>query len=148
MEQSGYRRIALKRSRGLVLTCRVAVNGELVTLMVDTGAFWTVLDASVEDRCQLLGLTTPLELVGAQGRKANLRRASFRSLAFEDVPISTASKYCGVARLGEWQIGGKNGLQAGADGVLGNELLLVSQAIIDFDGQCMWVVPDQPKKKS
>ncbi len=147
LERSGYRKIALKRLRALGLTCQVEVNGEPVNLLVDTGDFWTVLDTSVEDRCHLFGLGTFFELVGAGGRKANLRRASYESVAFDGVPISKASKFFGVARLGAWNIGEKQGTRFEADGLMGNELLLISQAIIDFDGQCMWVVPDQPKKK-
>ncbi len=147
LERSGFRRIELKICPGLGLTCDALLNGHPVTLFLDTGAFWTILDTRVADRYRVNTSVTPMELRGVRKQSARLYAARLTSLQLNGVPISTATKSIGVAHLGAWQITpGKPAENSRAvDGLLGSELLMLCQALIDPVEGCMWLVPDEGK---
>ncbi len=149
MEVSGFKKVRLQRCRGLGLTCVARLNAQAVTLFIDSGAFWTVLDERVASRCKLNVSETGAEIRGVAGQRENFQVAPLKSLELDGVPVSTRTKEIGVARLGSWKINptGETSDSRMVDGLLGGELLMLCQALVDPAGNCMWVVPDESREK-
>lgn len=147
MEGSGFKQVRLKRCLGLGLACDAMLNGHPVTLLLDSGAFWTILDVRVANRLRLSTVSMRMELRGLQKQREPLKAARLRSLELDGVPVSTATKSFGVADLASWKITpeqpGKD--TRAVDGLIGSDLLILCHALIDPAGGCMWVLPDKRK---
>ena len=145
---SGMKKVELGNLYPLRLTCPMRVNGEPVTLLLDTGAFWTILDDGLQKRCGLRPRSSPMQIRGVRGNRALVYATSAKALELGGIPVSTTTPL-GVADMSDWGIGtGKDPSLRAVDGVLGHDLLLGSRALIDFDGMCVWILPQQPKEKN
>jgi hypothetical protein len=140
LERSGMKRVRLAPAHGLGMTCEGTINGERVKLLVDSGAFWTILDEKNEKRCRLDPRPTEGVALGVRGRRATLYTTTFKSMELDGLPIPTASKYLAVASLEPWRIGSKRDY-LDVDGGLGMDLLVVCRTLMDFDAGCLWIVP-------
>lgn len=142
LRQSDFRPVSLEASRELRLALPAQANGESLRLLLDTGAFWTILDHQAADRLHLRARTTTAMIVGVrQVGSSRMSLARLPSLRLGDLTLHDVR--VGVARLATWGIGVKAD-DATIDGILGNDQLGLNSAVVDCRGLKLWLKPAPP----
>jgi predicted aspartyl protease len=133
LERAGYIRVSLKTIFSGYIAVYGRINGEVVKLIVDTGAPRTHLDSKRVAKCALRwdGRYTELEY----HQKVRTARA-------ETIEIGSFS--VGRLRVGEHSLGDVNQIgrslgEAPVDGLLGCEILYDCRAIIDYSSECIFL---------
>lgn len=153
LQRSGYLAVPLTPADGLTLLCRPGVQGQVLTLMVDTGAIWSLLD---EGSARQLGLKTTSTSKAVQG----LDRLVPRTLSATRIDEFTLGEgiarnvRMGVADLQPWFLSKREVQQARAagqplvelDGLLGVDHLFAFGALIDCRRRQLWVSRERMAK--
>ena len=134
-------------------TVDVEINGQTVKLLVDTGAFATILDDSQLPRLGLTKLkyTGPRRgsqllydagttAVGVAGLEAmyvsDVKSFRIASQPWKDVQV-------GVGDLAKWQLAKAGTQNQEIQGLLGIDLLVIHSALIDFTSNRLWFRPER-----
>jgi predicted aspartyl protease len=101
---AGWSGITMKLREPLALTCRAQVNGDPVDLLVDSGATWSCLDATVADSLGLRAMPSLNRMMGPAATGArNVAVADLRSWQLETQPMRATT--VAVFGLKEWGLG-------------------------------------------
>ena len=115
------------------------INGVSCYLMVDTGAYLTILDADFAQRARIGGVPTHISAEGIGKFSRDISLAVFPSLRVGSYEIKKGSATVGV--LDSEAIG--RGTDSEVAGLLGIEHLAVNSAIFDFVSRTMYLRPPQ-----
>jgi predicted aspartyl protease len=113
------------------------VNGVSCYLMVDTGAYLTMLDADFAKRARIGGVRTHISALGIGKSGGDISLAVFPSLRIGNYEIKRGSATIGV--LDPEAIG--RGTDSEVAGLLGVEHLAMNSAIFDFVTKIMYLRP-------
>ncbi|HJX24916.1 MAG TPA: aspartyl protease family protein [Chthoniobacterales bacterium] len=133
----GFRRVRMRESEGYNLYVDGSVNGTKARLMVDTGAFATLLHSQFVRRMQIPLRQTKFRSVGvnlaqSRVRLANITRFSIGSLDMQNNRV-------GVINLEGLIHGGLLEASPPVAGLLGSEMLQRYHAIIDFGTNSLYL---------
>ena len=133
----GYRRVRMHESEGYNLYVDGSVNGTKARLMVDTGAFATLLHSQFVLRMKIPLRQTQFKSVGvnlaqSRVRLANISRFSVGSLDMQSHKV-------GVINLERLIHGGLLEASPPVAGLLGSEMLARYHAIIDFGTKSLYL---------
>jgi predicted aspartyl protease len=131
---SGFDAMPLHFVQGACWLIVTTINDRPVPLLLDTGAFWTVLDRSLVRELGLESRAASGEIVGVEKRRTGLNstlldRVVLGELNYAGVPVA-------VADLGGWKMGGPHTPR----GLLGADLLSIGRAVVDCEGNRMWLL--------
>ncbi|MBD0286781.1 MAG: clan AA aspartic protease [Flavisolibacter sp.] len=138
LQQRGYTAIPLFKNEVGHFGINVILQGFPTHFILDTGAASSVLDMDFAEKHQFMVEKTDL-LGGGVGTSA-----------LDIYKVHLASFTVGDLEIGEWELYIadlqhvkdsliKKGIQQLADGVLGADVLLLYQAIIDYGGQQLYL---------
>jgi predicted aspartyl protease len=133
----GHRRVRMHESEGYNLYVDGSVNGTKARLMVDTGAFATLLHSQFVLRMKIPLQQTKFRSVGvnlaqSRVRLANINRFSIGSLDMQSHKV-------GVINLERLIHGGLLEAKPPVAGLLGSEMLARYHAIIDFGTNSLYL---------
>ena len=133
----GFRRVRMHESEGYNLYVDGSVNGTRARLMVDTGAFATLLHSQFVLRMKIPVLKTNFRSVGvnlaqSRVRLANITRFSVGSMDMRNHKV-------GVINLERLIHGGLLDASPPVAGLLGSEMLQRYHAIIDFGTNSLYL---------
>jgi predicted aspartyl protease len=111
------------------------VNGVSCYLMVDTGAYFTILDANFAQRARIVGVPTHVSAEGIGKFSRDISLAAFPSLRVGSYEIKNGSAT--VGDLDPEAIG--RGTDSEVAGLLGMEHLAMNSAIFDFVTRTMYL---------
>jgi predicted aspartyl protease len=136
LTEQGWTPIAFSISRRH-LRVPGTVNGVSCYLMVDTGAYLTMLDAEFAKRANVVGVRTHISAQGIGKAGGDISLAVFPSLRIGSYEIKRGSATVGV--LDPEAIG--RGTDSEVAGLLGIEHLAMNSAIFDFVTRTMYLRP-------
>ncbi len=133
----GYRRVRMHESEGFNLYVHGSVNGKATRLMVDTGAFATLLHSPFVRRMNIPSRETKFRSVGVNLAQSRVRLATISRLSIGSMDMRTNN----VAVI---NLAGliHQGLLEGSPpvvGLLGSEMLQRYNAIIDFGTHSLYL---------
>ena len=133
----GYRRVRMRESNGYNLYVDGSVNGTKARLMVDTGAFPTLLHSQFVLRMKIPLRKTRftsagINLVPSRVQVATITRFSIGSMDMQSHPV-------GVINLEPLIQGGLLNASRPVAGLLGSEMLQRYHAIIDFGTNSLYL---------
>ncbi|HSH39334.1 MAG TPA: aspartyl protease family protein [Chthoniobacterales bacterium] len=137
MNYAGYSRVPMSVSSGYNLYVDGSVNGKKAKLMVDTGAFATLLHQGFVRRMKIPLRDTPYSSAGVNLKQRGVQMAKISRLSVGSVHIR--GKEVGVINL-EGLI--RNGLLEASPpvaGLLGSEILQRHNGIIDFGTKTLYL---------
>jgi predicted aspartyl protease len=137
LQYSGFRSMPIRVSDGFNLYVDAAVNGAPARLMIDTGAFATLLHRGFVRRLRIPLRETPFSSAAVNLRQRGVEIARIRRLSVGSVDI--LGKDVGVVDL-EGLI--RNGLLQASPpvaGLLGAEILRTHHGIIDFGTRTLYL---------
>lgn len=147
LDKSGFSRVPARTPNALVLTCDGNVNGKAVKWLIDTGAFWSLLDNATAHRLKLNDEFTGWRVVGA-GTIGSTRLRVTEAKEIELGGVKFRWVDLGVADLSNWGLGRGEKDVLKVDAILGIEQLLKHNALIDFAAGDLWVHPgDDPPRR-
>jgi predicted aspartyl protease len=127
---SGFRRIPMHVSDGFNLYVDGSVNGQKARLMVDTGAFATLLHSRFVRRMKIPMRETPFSSSGVNLKQRGVQMATISRLSVGSMDLQ--SKDVGVINLEGLIHGGLLNASPPVVGLLGSEILRRHHGIIDF----------------
>ena len=127
---SGFRRIPMHVSDGFNLYVDGSVNGQAARLMVDTGAFATLLHSRFVRRMQIPLRETPFSSSGVNLKQRGVQMATISRFSIGSMNLER--KDVGVINLEGLIHGGLLNASPPVAGLLGSEILRSNHAIIDF----------------
>jgi predicted aspartyl protease len=127
---SGFRRIPMHVSDGFNLYVDGSVNGKKARLMVDTGAFATLLHSRFVRRMQIPMRDTPFSSSGVNLKQRGVQMATIARFSIGSMDLDR--KDVGVINLEGLIHGGLLDASPPVAGLLGSEILRLHHAIIDF----------------
>jgi len=136
LTEQGWTPIAFSISRRH-LRVPAEINGVSCYLMVDTGAYLTMLDADFAKRAKIGGVRTRISAQGIGKSSGEISLAVFPSLRVGSYEIKRGSATVGV--LDPEAIG--RGTDSEVAGLLGVEHLAMNSAIFDFVTRTMYLRP-------
>jgi predicted aspartyl protease len=134
---SGFRRVPMHVSDGFNLYVDGAVNGQKARLMVDTGAFATLLHSRFVRRMQIPMRETPFSSSGVNLKQRGVQMATITR--FSVGSINLERKDVGVINLEGLIHGGLLNASPPVVGLLGSEILRRHHAIIDFGTKSLYL---------
>jgi predicted aspartyl protease len=140
--KNGFICVPLKETKALVMTCEAEINGNKVTLLVDTGGVFTLLDDKTATRCGLRWEQTDITVGGiTRIGRTRIWSATPDSFKLAGHRINLRGLAIGGAEMKNWDIGNRTNLEE-VHGVLGADLLTVCLSLIDIPGKKLWILPD------
>jgi predicted aspartyl protease len=133
----GYRRVRMHESEGYNLYVDGKVNGTKARLMVDTGAFATLLHSQFVLRMKLPVRQTKFTSVGVNLAQSRVRLANITRLSVGSMDMR--SHKVGVMNLERLVHGGLLDASPPVAGLLGSEMLQRYHAIIDFGTNSLYL---------
>lgn len=133
----GYRRVRMHESEGFNLYVDGSVNGKKARLMVDTGAFATLLHSRFVNRMNIPLRQTPYRSVGVNLAQSRVRLATISRFAVGSMDMRTHN--VGVINLAGLIHGGLLDGSPPVAGLLGSEMLQRYNAIIDFGTNSLYL---------
>ena len=133
----GFQSVPIQVSDGYNLYVAGAINDRPARLMVDTGAYLTMLDADFAKRAKIGGVRTRISAQGIGKSSGEISLAVFPSLRVGSYEIKRGSATVGV--LDPEAIG--RGTDSEVAGLLGVEHLAMNSAIFDFVTRTMYLRP-------
>lgn len=127
---SGFRRIPIHVSDGFNLYVDGSVNGKAARLMVDTGAFTTLLHSRFLRRMQVPLRETPFSSSGVNLKQRGVQMATISRFSIGSMNLER--KDVGVINLEGLIHGGLLDASPPVAGLLGSEILRNHHGIIDF----------------
>jgi predicted aspartyl protease len=127
---SGFRRIPMHVSEGFNLYVDGSVNGKAARLMVDTGAFATLLHSRFVRRMQIPLRETPYSSSGVNLKQRGVQMATISRFSIGSMNME--HKDVGVINLEGLIHGGLLDASPPVAGLLGSEILRRHHGIIDF----------------
>jgi predicted aspartyl protease len=134
---SGFRRIPMHVSDGFNLYVDGSVNGKKARLMVDTGAFATLLHSRFVRRMQIPLRETPFSSSGVNLKQRGVQMATIARLSIGSMDLER--KDVGVMNLEGLIHGGLLDASPPVAGLLGSEILRLHHAIIDFGTKSLYL---------
>ncbi len=148
LRQSGYHEAQLQATAGLVLTCDARVNEQAMSLLIDTGSTFSVLNSESAIKAHLVVAETDSRIRGI-GKIGDAQVLGGRPASFQvggaEMPLH--GLYLGMADMSGWKIGEKGTGLESVDGTLGADLLAADEALIDFRGRKLWFESAKPAAK-
>ncbi|HEV2805905.1 MAG TPA: pepsin/retropepsin-like aspartic protease family protein [Chthoniobacterales bacterium] len=136
-DYSGFQRVPMHVSDGFNLYVDGAVNGQKARLMVDTGAFATLLHSRFVRRMKIPMRETPFSSSGVNLKQRGVQMATISR--FSVGSMNLARKDVGVINLEGLIHGGLLDASPPVAGLLGSEILRVHHAIIDFGTRSLYL---------
>ena len=127
---NGFRRIPMHVSDGFNLYVDGSVNGQKAKLMVDTGAFATLLHSRFVRRMQIPMRETPFSSSGVNLKQRGVQMATISRFSIGSMDLQRND--VGVINLEGLIHGGLLDASPPVAGLLGSEILRRNHAIIDF----------------
>jgi predicted aspartyl protease len=143
-EFDGFRRVPIHVSDGFNLYVDGAVNGQKAKLMVDTGAFATLLHSQFVRRMQIPMRDTPFSSSGVNLKQRGVRMATISR--FSVGSMNMERKDVGVMNLEGLIHGGLLQASPPVVGLLGSELLRRYHGIIDFGTKSLYLKAETRKR--
>ena len=134
---SGFRRIPMHVSDGFNLYVDGSVNGKPARLMVDTGAFATLLHSRFVRRMQIPLRETPYSSSGVNLKQRGVQMATISRLSVGSMNLERND--VGVINLEGLIHGGLLDASPPVAGLLGSELLRRHHGIIDFGTKSLYL---------
>jgi predicted aspartyl protease len=134
---SGYRRIPMHVSDGFNLYVDGSVNGKKARLMVDTGAFATLLHSRFVRGMKIPLRETPFSSSGVNLKQRGVQMATISRLSIGSMDLERND--VGVMNLEGLIHGGLLDASPPVAGLLGSEILRRHHAIIDFGTKCLYL---------
>ncbi|HVF73216.1 MAG TPA: aspartyl protease family protein [Chthoniobacterales bacterium] len=134
---SGFRRIPMHVSDGFNLYVDGSVNGQKAKLMVDTGAFTTLLHTRFVTRMKIPLRDTPFSSSGVNLKQRGVQVATISRLSIGSVNFQ--KKDVGVINLEGLIHGGLLNATPPVAGLLGSEILRRHHGIIDFGTKSLYL---------
>lgn len=135
----GYRGIPMHVSEGFNLYVDGSVNGKKAKLMVDTGAFATLLHSRFVRRMQIPLRDTPFSSSGVNLKQRGVQMATISRFSVGSMDMR--SKDVGVINLEGLIHGGLLDASPPVAGLLGSEILRRYHGIIDFGTKTLYLKP-------
>ncbi|MEY2585186.1 MAG: hypothetical protein QOD80_1212 [Verrucomicrobiota bacterium] len=136
-DYSGFRRVPMHVSDGFNLYVDGSVNGQKARLMVDTGAFATLLHSQFVKRMQIPMRDTPFSSSGVNLKQRGVQMATISRLSVGSINLER--KDVGVINLEGLIHGGLLNASPPVAGLLGSEILRRHHAIIDFGTKSLYL---------
>jgi len=133
----GFRRIPMHVSEGFNLYVDGSVNGKKAKLMVDTGAFATLLHSRFVRRMQIPLRDTPFRSTGVNLKQRGVQLATISRFAVGSMNLER--KEVGVINLEGLIHGGLLNASPPVAGLLGSEILRRHHGIIDFGTKSLYL---------
>jgi predicted aspartyl protease len=133
----GYRRVRMHESEGYNLYVDGSVNGTKARLMVDTGAFATLLHSRFVIRMKIPMRQTQFRSVGVNLAQSRVRLANITRFSVGSMDMQSHS--VGVINLERLIHGGLLDASPPVAGLLGSEMLQRYHAIIDFGTNSLYL---------
>ena len=133
----GYRRVRMHESEGYNLYVDGSVNGTKARLMVDTGAFATLLHSQFVLRMNIPLRQTKFRSVGVNLAQSRVRLANITRFSVGSMDMQ--SHRVGVINLERLIHGGLLDASPPVAGLLGSEMLQRYHAIIDFGTKSLYL---------
>lgn len=143
-EFDGFRRVPMHVSDGFNLYVEGSVNGQKAKLMVDTGAFATLLHSQFVRRMQIPMRDTPFSSSGVNLKQRGVRMATISR--FSVGSMNMERKDVGVMNLEGLIHGGLLDASPPVVGLLGSELLRRYHGIIDFGTKSLYLKAEARKR--
>jgi hypothetical protein len=134
---SGFRRIPMHVSDGFNLYVDGSVNGKKAKLMVDTGAFATLLHSRFVRRMQIPMRDTPFSSSGVNLKQRGVQMATISRLSIGTMNLERRD--VGVINLDGLIHAGLLDASPPVAGLLGSEILRRHHAIIDFGTKSLYL---------
>jgi len=134
---SGFRRIPMHVSDGFNLYVDGAVNGQKARLMVDTGAFTTLLHSRFVRRMKIPMRETPFSSSGVNLKQRGVQVATISRFSVGSIDMER--KDVGVINLEGLIHGGLLDASPPVVGLLGSEILRVHHGVIDFGTNSLYL---------
>jgi predicted aspartyl protease len=134
---SGFRRIPMYVSDGFNLYVDGSVNGKKAKLMVDTGAFATLLHSRFVRRMQIPMRDTPFSSSGVNLKQRGVQMATISRFSIGSMDMR--DKDVGVINLEGLIHGGLLDASPPVAGLLGSEILRRHHGIIDFGTKTLYL---------
>jgi predicted aspartyl protease len=134
---SGFRRIPIHVSDGFNLYVDGSVNGRKARLMVDTGAFATLLHSRFVRGMKIPLRETPFSSSGVNLKQRGVQMATISRLSIGSMDLER--KEVGVINLEGLIHGGLLDASPPVAGLLGSEILRRHHAIIDFGTKSLYL---------
>ena len=134
---SGFRRVPIHVSDGFNLYVDGSVNGQKAKLMVDTGAFTTLLHSRFVRRMQIPVRETPFSSSGVNLKQRGVQMATISRLSVGSMNLER--KDVGVINLEGLIHGGLLNASPPVAGLLGSEILRLHHGIIDFGTKSLYL---------
>jgi len=138
-DYAGFRRIPMHVSDGFNLYVDGAVNGRKGKLMVDTGAFATLLHSRFVRRMQIPLRDTPFRSSGVNLKQRGVQMATISRFSIGSLDLTR--KEIGVINLEGLIHGGLLDASPPVVGLLGSEILRRHHGIIDFGTKSLYLKP-------
>jgi predicted aspartyl protease len=133
----GHRRVRMRESEGYNLYVDGSVNGTKARLMVDTGAFATLLHSQFVLRMKIPLRQTQFKSVGVNLAQSRVRLANITRFSVGSLDMQ--SHRVGVINLERLIHGGLLDASPPVAGLLGSEMLARYHAIIDFGTKSLYL---------
>jgi predicted aspartyl protease len=133
----GHRRVRMRESEGYNLYVDGSVNGTKARLMVDTGAFATLLHSQFVLRMKIPLHQTQFKSVGVNLAQSRVRLANITRFSVGSLDMQ--SHRVGVINLERLIHGGLLEASPPVAGLLGSEMLARYHAIIDFGTKSLYL---------
>lgn len=133
----GHRRVRMHESEGFNLYVDGSVNGKAARLMVDTGAFATLLHSPFVRRMNIPMRQTKFRSVGVNLAESRVRLATISRLSVGSLKMQTHD--VGVINLAGLIQAGLLDASPPVAGLLGSEMLQRYNAIIDFGTKSLYL---------
>ena len=134
---TGFRRIPMHVSDGFNLYVDGAVNGQKARLMVDTGAFTTLLHSRFVRRMRIPMRDTPFSSSGVNLKQRGVQMATISRFSVGSLNLDR--KDVGVINLEGLIHGGLLNASPPVVGLLGSEILRLHHGIIDFGTNSLYL---------
>jgi predicted aspartyl protease len=134
---NGFRRIPMHVSDGFNLYVDGSVNGQKARLMVDTGAFTTLLHSRFVRRMKIPLRETPFSSSGVNLKQRGVQVATISRLSIGSMDLQR--KDVGVINLEGLIHGGLLDATPPVAGLLGSEILRLHHGIIDFGTKSLYL---------
>ena len=128
-----FTRVPIRREQTGALTVPCSIRGQSTRLVIDTGAFLTILHESF---IKSLGFAVEATRISAQFGRGAPKRVNAAKISDLSIGTFQVSEKLGVAPLPRFAL--QQG-DAKTDGILGMDTLYISHAIIDLDGMNLFL---------
>lgn len=138
--RAGFREIELRLKTPPALTLLARMNGEVVEMLLDSGAVWSCVDERLCARLKLKPKPSVARIsgAGATGLRS-VAVANVKSLRLGEVDLKDDT--LAVFDLADWGFAAPDQALSEVQGILGGDLLAATSAVIDCHRLKLWLKP-------